>query len=219
MVGTSEASVTSPRAGVAARRRRRPSTAVRRRRSRSAAAPSARRRGRAAAGTASARVGRGRARAPQPSALAATLPERELDRPRRAGGARGVHDERDVVLGRSPTWPARRRPRQRLVDDELGAAAERLRSRSPSRRSTGSRGARSSRQACKATTKSRAGGQRDRDAVAGRRAAGDEPARAARGGVSSSRVGQALRRGLERDRVGAARRARASQGRCPQHSG
>ena len=62
-----------------------------------------------------------------------------------------------------------------------------LRSRAPSRASTGMAGARSSRQAWKATTKSRPGGQRERDAVAGAGAAQTSRPAARVAAISSSR--------------------------------
>ena len=101
-----------------------------------------------------------------------------------------------------------------LDDAPRRRAVSSLRSRSPSRGSTGMAGARSSRQACRATTKSRPGGQRraPRGRPARRRAATSR-AGGARGAPSAARGRSAARSGVSSATASGRRAvARASQG-------
>ena len=132
--------------------------------------------------------------------------ERQLDRTRPPRRARRVDDERHLVLVRLAD--AERRAavlRERLVDDELGLAQQVLALARGEPRVDG-HGRRAQQQAGVQGDDERAARrQRERDAVAGRGAAPDEPRRPARGGQQQLAVREALLRRLQRDGVGAAR--------------
>ena len=176
---------------------------------------SARRRARAASGTASARRARVPSAAPEARTWAARLPNVSS-----TGAARRVVPE---VWTTSATSSSRGSPTLNgappssasgWLTTDSASRRRSLRSRAASRGSTGTAGARSSRQACSATTSARPGGSVERHAVAGRGAAPDEPRRPARGGQQQLAVGERAPPASPARRASGrrARCARASQG-------
>ena len=136
--------------------------------------------------------------------------ERELDGARRAGGARGVDDQRDLVVARLADVEGRAAVLgERRVDEELGAAQQVLALALAEPRVDRHGGGAQQQAGVEGDHEGAAGGQRDRDAVAGRGAAADEPRGPARRRHQQLAVGQPLLRRLQRDRVGAASPARA----------
>ena len=124
------------------------------------------------------------------------VPERQLDRPRRARRPGGVDDERDLVLvGVAMLNGAPPSSASGCATSTSAARSSSLRSRAASRRSTGIAGGAQQQAGVERRPRSRAPrGSVERDAVAGPRAAQHEPAGGARRDQQQLAVGQPLRR-------------------------